>query len=84
MSTQPPTVARIVHYTNLGDKNGRFPPEVQAAVITKVHRDSDPGHVSLCIIYETGMFFMKDVPYTDAPAGSEEARGKWTWPARVP
>lgn len=82
MSNQTPTVGRVVHYTNLGDKDGRFPPEVQAAIITKA-KWSD-GTVSLCILYETGMFFMLDVPYTEAPAGSEEARGKWTWPARVP
>lgn len=31
-----PTVARMVHYTNLGDRDGKYPPEVQAAVITKV------------------------------------------------
>jgi hypothetical protein len=29
-----PSVGRIVHYTNLGDKDGKYPPEQQAAMIT--------------------------------------------------
>lgn len=29
-----PTVGRIVHYTNLGDADGKYPPEQQAAIIT--------------------------------------------------
>lgn len=33
-----PTVGRIVHYTNLGDKDGKYPPQVQAALITAVYR----------------------------------------------
>lgn len=78
MST--PTVGRIVHYTNLGDRDGRFPPEVQAAIITGVNGD---GTVSLHIFYRTGAFDMGAVAFTDAQAGSEDARGKWTWPART-
>ena len=34
-----PSVGRIVLYTNLGDRDGKYPPEAQAAIITKV---SDP------------------------------------------
>ena len=90
-----PTVGRIVHYTNLGDRDGKYPPEVQAALITKVverqapegmgYKAGDEGayHVSLRIFYETGTFMMKDVPFTSAEAGSEQARGHWTWPART-
>mgnify|MGYP001586074392 FL=1 len=29
-----PTVGRIVMYTNLGDADGKYPPEQQAAIIT--------------------------------------------------
>ena len=36
-----PSVGRIVHYTNLGDADGRYPPEQQAAVITKVVKRSE-------------------------------------------
>ncbi len=75
-----PTVGRIVHYTNLGDKDGRYPPEVQAALITGLNGD---GSVALHIFYKTGQFDMPSVPFTDAPAGSDGARGKWTWPART-
>lgn len=86
-----PTVGRIVHYTNLGDADGRYPPEQQAALITKVtplgtglenragwQDDDERGyHVSLHIFYETGDFFMKEVPFS-----AEYARGHWTWPPR--
>lgn len=75
-----PTVGRIVHYTNLGDKDGKYPPEVQAAIITRVHNES---HVGLHVFYPTGQFDMPDVEMTEAPAGSEMARGKWAWPERT-
>lgn len=35
-----PSVGRIVHYTNLGDKDGKYPPEQQAAIITRVRDDN--------------------------------------------
>lgn len=38
MSKQLPSIGRIVHYTNLGDKDGRYPPEIQAAMITGVYK----------------------------------------------
>jgi hypothetical protein len=34
-----PLVGRIVHYTNLGDKDGKYPPQVQAAIITAIYED---------------------------------------------
>lgn len=84
-----PTVARLVHYTSLGDRDGKYPPEIQAALITKVvPKEPLPADheslyaVSLRIFYEDGDFSMKDVPFTSERAGTEGARGKWTWPAR--
>lgn len=47
---QYPSIGRIVHYTNLGDKDGKFPPEVQAATITGVYRggkDDEPKAVKI-------------------------------------
>lgn len=92
-----PTVGRIVHYTNLGDRDGKYPPEVQAAIITGVKKrppaveenavarsESYDYVVDLHIFYRTGDFYMLDVPFTSAEPGSEEARGKWAWPPRVP
>jgi hypothetical protein len=83
-----PTVGRTVLYTNLGDADGKYPPEQQAAIITKVvpvHATvrSDANSegdfiVSLAILYPTGMFWMQDVPFS-----AEFARGRWTWPPRV-
>lgn len=75
-----PTVGRIVLYTNLGDSEGRYPPEQQAAIITRVSTPV-PGDgeqsVSLHIFYPTGQFDMKDVPFSE-----EYKRGHWSWPKR--
>lgn len=85
-----PSVGRIVHYT-IGDRDGKYPPEVQAAIVTKITRDEQiamPKHdedfykVTLHIFYPTGQFDRENVPFTTATAGSEEARGKWSWPER--
>lgn len=84
-----PTVGRIVHYTNLGDADGRYPPEQQAALVTKVapldtrprgswdEADEHGYLVSLVIFYPTGCFWMKDVPFSP-----DYQRGHWTWPPR--
>jgi hypothetical protein len=37
MDGQRPSIGRIVNYTNLGDKDGKYPPEIQAALITGVY-----------------------------------------------
>ena len=78
MNAQQPSVGRIVHYTNLGDKDGKYPPQTLAALITAVN---DDGSVALKVFYPTGMFDMPSVEQTDAEAGSEDARGHWCWPA---
>lgn len=69
-----PSIGRIVRYTNLGDADGKYPPEPQAAIITRVNPD---GTVALHI-YPTGQFDMASVPFSDEPA-----RGCWNWPPRV-
>jgi hypothetical protein len=74
-----PTTGRIVHYTNLGDKDGKYPPQVVAAVVTRVN---DDGTVALKALYPTGIFDMPSVAETQETAGSDAARGKWCWPAR--
>lgn len=82
----PPTIGRIVHYTNLGDRDGKYPPTIQAAIVTGVDPSAaglHRGAVSLHVFYKTGAFDLAECAYTSAPAGSEEARGKWTWPART-
>ncbi len=43
-----PTIGRIVHYTNLGDKDGKYPPEVQSAMVTGVYalpKDAEPSKI---------------------------------------
>lgn len=92
-----PTIGRIVHYTNLGDRDGKYPPEVQAAIITGVRSrgpsvsgapEPDPNDetgyvVTLHAFYKTGQFDMPDVPFTSAEPGTDDARGKWAWPPRA-
>lgn len=75
------SIGRIVHYTNLGDRDGRFPPEIQAAIITGINGD---GTVALHVFYRTGAFDMPIVARAPhgVPAGTEKARGLWQWPSR--
>jgi hypothetical protein len=81
-----PTVGRIVHYTNLGDKDGRYPPEQQAAIITGVHNAPEGAepidaskpmgmNVDIHIFYRTGQFDMQNVPFSET-----YERGHWSWP----
>lgn len=39
MLIQIPTIGCAVHYTNLGDADGKSPPSVQYAVVTGVYRE---------------------------------------------
>lgn len=42
-----PSVGRLVHYVNLGDKDGKYPPQVQAAVITGIYQELSDGTIEL-------------------------------------
>ncbi len=75
-----PSIGRIVHYTNLGDRDGKYPPTIQAAIITGVNTQT--MHVALHVFYKTGQFDLSECEFTEAAAGSDEARGKWSWPPR--
>ncbi len=75
-----PSIGRVVHYTNLGDKDGKYPPTIQAALITGV---GDHGSVSLHVFYKTGQFDLAECFETSEPAGSDGARGMWCWPERI-
>ena len=73
-----PTIGRIVHYTNLGDADGKYPPTTQAAIITKIDDPADPdGKVTLKVFYPTGIFDCT------VPFSAEPKRGHWSWPPRV-
>lgn len=76
-----PTIGRIVHYTNLGDRDGKYPPTIQGALVTGVNTD---GTVSLKVFYKTRLFDCDNIAQAaeGVIAGSEEARGKWQWPER--
>jgi hypothetical protein len=85
-----PTVGRTVHYTNLGDKDGKYPPQVQAAIITGVYRRDPDGNVALAndgigqcdilevdlkVLYRTGFFDCQKVAHSETGE-----RGTWSWP----
>lgn len=72
---QKPSVGRIVHYVNLGDRDGKFPPKTQAAVITGLN---DDGSVDLKIFYRSGIFDRQRVAFSKIGE-----RGCWNWPPRV-
>jgi len=74
---QQPSLGRIVLYTNLGDAAGKYPPEQQPAIITRV-RDAEKGIVCLHIFYPTGQFDRDDVPFSET-----FEKGCWSWPPRV-
>lgn len=78
-----PRVGDIVHYTNLGDKEGKYPAEQQAAIVTGVKKrdGSNPMRnipsdyiVDLHIFYRSGEFYMLDVPFSE-----KYERGHWSW-----
>lgn len=95
---QLPSIGRIVHYTNLGDKDGKYPPEVQAAVITGVYfqapggdETGEPGAKANELGFKpNSMFVDLKVFYRTGffdcqkiPFSETPARGCWNWPPRV-
>lgn len=87
MAQQSPTVGRVVHYQSYGTPGREYLPEPRAAIVTEVQVVSVGGlmsagkrevtHVSLCVLNPEGMFFNRDVPYSDEPKP-----GHWNWPPR--
>lgn len=93
-----PTIGRVVMYTNLGDAQGKYPPEQQMADITKVRvkpglEREDPQlytegdfMVSLKVTYETGEFYLvagSAAFPNGVPFSPEFKPGHWSWPPRV-
>jgi len=75
-----PAIGLIVHFTsNRATASGS---ELVAwpAIITEVHEED--GTVSLQVFGETAVVPRVYVGFTDAPAGTEAAIGKWSWPVR--
>lgn len=73
------SVGRIVHYTNLGDADGKYPPETQPALVVRVNEDGTAG---LWVFYPAGTFYMPSVQGEDVTAPSPQ-RGRWAWPPIV-
>jgi hypothetical protein len=98
---QKPSVGRIVHYVSYGTPGGEYASECRAAIITAVDQYQPPqqdngefiGHVDLCVLNPTGLFFNRSVYHhegdvghdhtgTEIPARSYRG-GTWHWPERV-
>ena len=100
MTQQLPSVGRIVHYTSYGTPGGEYRSECRAAVVTAVDEYQATGddgqfvgHVDLCVLNPTGMFFNRGVHYHEGDVGHDHAGeeipaksyrgGTWHWPERV-
>lgn len=97
MSTQQPSVGRIVHYVSYGtpvrgDGSQAFRSACRAAIVTEVGdpdgADADLAKVGLCVTNPTGLFFhaLADggCRYSDQEDGfGSLPGGTWHWPERV-
>lgn len=67
-------VGEIVHYVSYGTPGGEYKSECRAAIVTAVDTyqdggDQHIGHVSLCVLNPTGMFFNQHVFHDPNGAG---------------
>lgn len=72
---QMPSVGRVVHYQSYGTPGGEYRPEPRAAIISEVQSEDLVG---LVVLNPTGLFFNRDVPFSEEPKP-----GHWNWPPRV-
>mgnify|MGYP003441985767 CR=1 FL=1 len=92
-----PSVGRLVHYVNLGDKDGKYPPQVQAAVITGIYRIVSPdkrerindgvGGPDDLVSENVDLKVFYKTGLFDCEniplRGTSDQRGCWDWPPRV-
>ncbi len=100
MTEQTPSVGRIVHYVSYGTPGGEYRSECRAAIITAVDKYQPPsedgqfvGHIDLCVLNPTGMFFDQSVMQHEGDTGHDHTGeeipaksyrgGTWHWPERV-
>lgn len=80
---QRPSVGRMVHYVSYGTPGGEYPSVCRAAVVTEVAPSDaapdDADKVGLAVLNPEGMFFNRDVRYSDR----EHDGGSWHWPERA-
>lgn len=94
MSSQQPTVGRIVHYRSYGTPGGEYPSVCRAAVITEVvplkgeeagqaevesWDESQRCRVGLAVLNPEGMFFNRAVHQDEHNTHG----GTWHWPERA-
>lgn len=91
-----PSIGRMVHYTNLGDKDGKYPPEIQAAVITGVYNTLSGTAAQIEGVYHSANQVGASPNATEVdlkvfyrtglfdcqkiPFSEEPKRGHWNWP----
>jgi len=93
MTSQQPSVGRIVHYVSYGtpvrpDGSQAFESQCRAAIIAEVidvggpyvNAEDLPNEPAvLCVLNPTGLFF-HDAEHDE----DDRAGGTWHWPERVP
>ncbi len=77
MSTQKPSIGRIVLYQKYGTPGGEHKAEPSPAVITKVDDDGTTCH--RFVMNPNGCYFNK----TPMSPNGEPLPGHWHWPPRV-
>lgn len=93
MSSQQPSVGRIVHYVSYGTPGGEYQSECRAAIIAAVPTavwEGDAQPLDLVVLNPTGLFFNRcphhagDPDHVDASPDRPTYRGgTWHWPERV-
>jgi len=81
--SEKPSVGRMVHYVSYGTPGGEYPSVCRAAIISEVIVNPvvegvNETKVSLVVLNPEGLFFNKNVPYSEDRQG-----GTWHWPERV-
>lgn len=95
VAPQKPNIGRIVHYVNLGDKDGKYPPEIQGAMITGIYVndpnssellkantvDADLGRIATAV--DLRVFYRTGTfDCQKIPFSDKYERGHWSWPPR--
>lgn len=59
---QKPSVGRAVHYTSLGDQDGKYPPQCVSALVVALYRNTSDGVVSVVERINEGVPLPSDTP----------------------